>query len=241
MIKFLKNIISSLFPQRCAYCAKVIPSDALMCSECANNLPRIIGITCPKCGREKDDCSCKGAETYYTALAAPFYFQNKVRNGIHNFKFKKYPCNADAYAVEISKIIKDRFSRVEFDYITEVPMTEKSIKKRGYNQCALLAERIGKITGIEYKSNILSKLYETDKQHSLSFYLRRGNLTGVFDVNDPSAVDGKTILLVDDISTSGETLNECAKMLWLNGAKETYCVAVALTKYDKTKRKNTIH
>lgn len=241
MKNILKSIISALFPQRCAYCAKVIPSDALMCSECKNNLPRITGTICPKCGREKDVCTCKGAETYYSALAAPFYFQNRVRNGIHHFKFRKYPRNADAYSLEMSKTIEKRFSNIDFDFVTEVPMTKKSVKNRGYNQCALLAEKISEITGIEYKSSVLSKLYETDKQHSLSFYLRRGNLTGVFDVNDANAVNGKTILLVDDISTSGETMNECAKMFWLNGAKETYCVAVALTKYDKSKHKNNIH
>lgn len=241
MKEFLRSIISSLFPKRCAYCAKVIPSDALMCSDCENNLPRITGTTCPKCGREKDDCSCKGAETYYTALAAPFYFQDKVRNGMHHFKFRKYPQNAEAYAIEMSKTINEKFSHVKFDYVTEVPMTEKSMKKRGYNQCSLLAKRISEITGIEYKNSVLSKLYETDMQHSISFYLRRGNLTGVFDVTDSHDAEGKTILLVDDISTSGETLNECAKMLWLNGAKETYCIAVALTKYDKSKRNNNIH
>ena len=236
MIYFLKGIISSLFPQRCAYCAKVIPSDTLVCGECKNNLPRVEGVICPKCGREKDNCSCKGAETYYTSLAAPFYYSERVRSGLHYFKFRKYSQNAEAYAAELSATVSKRFKGVEFDFITEVPMTRKSLKKRGYNQCALLAEKLSEKTGIDYKSNILKKLYETEKQHTLSFYLRRGNLTGVFDVSDKMTAEGKTILIVDDISTSGETLNECAKMLWLNGAKETYCVSVALTKHDKTKK-----
>ena len=101
----------------------------------------------------------------------------------------------------------------------------------------MLAERIGRLNGIDYKPGLISKLYETQKQHSLGFYLRKGNLTGVFDISDPAAVADKTVLVVDDISTSGETLNECAKMLWLNGAKEVYCVAVALTKNNKSKHK----
>ena len=79
------------------------------------------------------------------------------------------------------------------------------------------------------------KIYETDKQHGLKHYLRKGNLTGVFDVKNPDDVAGKTILLCDDISTTGETLNECAKMLWLYGAKEIYCISVALTKAKKHK------
>ena len=74
------------------------------------------------------------------------------------------------------------------------------------------------------------KIYETEKQHGLNYYLRRGNLTGVFDSDSPGEIKDKTILLCDDISTSGETLNKCAKMLWLYGAKDVYCITLALTK-----------
>lgn len=235
MKNHFKSLIAALFPQRCAYCLKAIPSNALMCSECEKDLPRIIGTVCPKCGREKEACTCKGAEMYYSAIAAPFYYRGKVRRGIHAFKFRKYSQNADAYAVEMAETVKDRFGSIKFDFITEVPMTKRSLKKRGYDQGALLAEKVSRILSIEHKNNVLTKLYETDKQHNLSFYLRRGNLTGVFDVIDPSAVDGKTILIADDISTSGETLNECAKMLWLYGAKDIYCITVALTVYEKKK------
>ncbi len=228
-----KSFLSALFPQRCAYCGKVVSSEKLMCDECAEHLPRVSGTVCFKCGREKTLCSCKGAEMYYTRLVAPFYFKGNVRSGIHAFKFRNFPQNAKAYSAEMVKTIKERLSGVEFDFVTEVPMTKSSRKKRSYNQGELLAEGISKELGIEHKSNVLVKLYETDKQHNLSFYLRRGNLTGVFDVADSSAVNGKTVLLVDDISTSGETLNECAKMLWLYGAKEIYCITVAVTPAHK--------
>lgn len=133
----------------------------------------------------------------------------------------------------MAETVKEKFGNIDFDYITEVPMTQKSLKQRGYNQCFLLARGISERLGIEHKPQILKKLYETDKQHIISFYLRKGNLTGVFDVCNPEEVKDKTILLCDDISTSGETLNECAKMLWLHGAKEIYCITVALTEYRK--------
>ena len=66
--------------------------------------------------------------------------------------------------------------------------------------------------------------------------LRKGNLTGVFDINEPALVEGKNVLLCDDVSTSGETLNECAKMLWLYGAKNIYCITLALTENKKERR-----
>lgn len=228
----------ALFPKRCAYCGRVIRADISACTKCQKELPRISGLTCVKCGREKDKCSCKGAEKYYISLAAPFYFSGCVRKGIHAFKFRKSLRNYEAYSHEMAETVKEKFGGIAFDYITEVPMTKKSIKQRGYNQCFWLSKGIGERLGIEHKPEILSKLYETNKQHIISFYLRKGNLTGVFDVKNPEDVAGKTILLCDDISTSGETLNECAKMLWLHGAKEIYCITAALTEYRK---KNNIH
>ena len=235
MIDWLKTFIHSLFPKRCAYCGNVIASNRMMCYECERNLPRVTGEVCFKCGREKDICSCKGAEKYFTSLAAPFYFEGNVRKGLLAFKFRKSPDNAEAYSAEMAQTVKQRFDGVNFDFITEVPMTDKSLKKRGYNQCALLAKEISKLTDIEHKPDFLVKIYDTQVQHKLSYYLRKGNLAGVFDVADSVSVKDKTILLCDDVSTSGETLNECAKMLWLYGAKDVYCIACALTKAKKKK------
>ena len=233
MKRILNAFIKAFFPQRCAYCGRVISQTKLMCDECKESLPRINGEICRKCGVEKKECCCRNAEKYFECITAPFYFSGKVRSGIHSFKFRNAPDNAEAYAYEMSEAIKERFSGIEFDFITEVPMTQTSILKRGYNQCALLAKQISNNLGIEYKNDVLIKLYETEKQHNLKHFLRKGNLTGVFDVCNPVLVENKTILLCDDISTTGETLNECAKMLWLYGAKEIYCVSVALTHNKK--------
>lgn len=237
MIGFFKAFIFSLLPKRCAYCGKVIASNGTMCYECEKSLPRVKGAVCVRCGREKEICSCKGAEKYFTSLAAPFYFEGNVRKGLHAFKFRKCPDNAEAYCIEMSQTVKQRFPEIRFDYITEVPMTEKSFKKRGYNQCALLAGGISELTDIEYKPGLMVKLFDTQIQHGLSYHLRKGNLIGVFDVSEPSLIYNKTILLCDDVSTSGETLNECAKMLWLYGAKDIYCISCALTKSGKKKSK----
>lgn len=232
MKKFLNQLILSLFPRRCAYCGKVVGADELMCSECAVDLPRIKGTVCPKCGRGKDFCSCKGAEMYFNRLAAPFYFKGVVRKGIHSFKFRRCPENAEAYASEMANTVKEVYGGTSFDFIAEVPMTAAGKKERGYNQVDLLAKKLSVLLGIEHKPELMIKLYETQKQHGLSRFLRKGNLTGVFDVSQPDAVKGKTVLLCDDISTSGETLNECAKMLWLYGAEAVYCITVALTASD---------
>lgn len=232
MNSYFKALLKSLFPQRCAYCGKVISSDRLMCDLCKKSLPRIKGKVCTSCGREEEFCSCKG-EKYFKSLAAPFYYEGVVRNGMHRFKFRKGQQNAEAFCDEMTKTVRERYGNVTFDCLLAVPMTDKSIRRRGYNQIDILCRELEKKLDLKYENGAIIKLYETAKQHGISLVLRRGNLTGVFDVPNPEMVCGKTVLLCDDVSTSGETLNECAKMLWLCGAKDVYCIGVALTKQAK--------
>lgn len=234
-MKFFKALSKSLFPQRCAFCGRVTAVNKLICDDCKETLPRIKGEVCSVCGREEDFCSCKG-ERYFTSQIAPFYYEGAVRRGLHVFKFRKGLQNAEAYCYEMESAVRSRYKNIPFDFVASVPMTAKSIRKRGYNQVDILGENLAKLLEIPYEKEALSKIYETEKQHGISYLFRKGNLTGVFDVTYPEKVCGKTVLLCDDISTSGETFNECAKMLWLNGAKDVYCVSVALTKQDKNKK-----
>lgn len=239
MKDFFRALINAIFPRRCAYCGRVVSASEAACPECEKMLPRVVGEVCPRCGREKSVCVCGKAEKYYERLVAPFYFEGIVRKGIHVFKFRNGPQNARAYAEEMAKTVKERYAGIKFDFITEVPTTKKSLRSRGYSQERLLARELSKPLGIERKSGLLVKLYETKKQQGLNRLLRSGNLTGVFDVSDPDAVKGKTVLLCDDVSTSGETLNECAKTLWLYGAESVFCVTVALTPAGKKEKAKT--
>ncbi len=236
MKEYLKALLKSLFPQRCAYCGKVISADSLACDSCKVILPRIKGDVCCSCGRESRFCTCKG-EKYFVSLTAPFYYEGVVRNGLHRFKFRKCRQNAEAFCYEMAETVGKRYGGINFDCIVAVPMTKKSVRQRGYNQIDILCRALEERLGVTYENGVLIKLYETRKQHGISRILRKGNLTGVFDVPESYRIAGKTVLLCDDVSTSGETLNECAKMLWLNGAKEVYCLSIALTKQNKDKNK----
>lgn len=223
----------ALLPRRCAYCGKIVAADVLACEECEKSLPRISGDVCEKCGREKSACTCMKAEKFYETVIAPFYFEGNVRRGLHAFKFRNGKINGEAYAIEMKKTLELRYGGTKFDMIVPVPMTAKSKRERGYDQVLTLAEELSRLMDIPCRTDILSKIYSTDKQHGLGYIYRKGNLAGVFDVSDSENVKDKTILLCDDISTSGETLDECAKMLWLSGAGKIYCITAALTKGKK--------
>lgn len=238
MTNFFKALLKSLFPQRCAYCGKVVSADEYACEDCLEILPRIEGEICFRCGRAKKNCTC-GGEKYFDSQAAPFYYEGVVRRGLHVFKFRNGRQNSEAFCFEMAETVRRRYPDKKFDYILPVPMTKKSIRRRGYNQVGILAEGLAELLKIEIRNDIIFKIYETEKQHGISYIFRKGNLTGVFDVPEPEKVRDKCILLCDDISTSGETFNECAKMLWLAGASEICCISLAVTnprKKDKNKK-----
>ena len=237
MMNRLKLLISAILPQRCLWCGRLVSADKTACDSCAVNLPEISGEICEKCGREKKVCNCRGKENYFDGIVAPFYYSGAVKKGIHRFKFRNRKLSAGQFGAEMCKAIKKRYGDIKFDIVLPVPMTEKAVKARTYNQSELLAKEISNKLDIRYSNDILYKLYETKKQHLLNYYLRKGNLTGVFDVRNSDEIKNKTVLLVDDISTTGETLNECSKMLWLNGASAVYCVTLALTPSKKKSEK----
>ncbi len=229
-MKLIRELrLSSVFPKHCAYCDRLIPGDKYVCDTCRKSLPRIEGEICNSCGLEKKACACKDRKNYYSGIAAPFYYKGNVRKGLHIFKFRNSPSGSKVYAREIAETVRKRFPEISFDFVTAVPMTAKSLKDRGYDQNVLIARETAELLSLPFRPDVLKKIYETEKQHGLPAYRRKGNLAGVFDVTDYREVENKVILLCDDISTSGETLNECAKMLWLAGAKKVYCAALALT------------
>lgn len=223
-------VLSLFFPNRCIFCNEVIgPYDAL-CTSCQSTLPWIKGEVCIFCGSSKEDCECKKRHgNFYDGIAAPLYYVGNVRKSIHNFKFKD---DKNAYKVFAELMNETRVSvykDIDFDYIAYTPMSLKHQKKRGYNQSRLLAEQISELSGIPFAEDLILKIYPTRIQHKCIHWTeRRGNLLGAFDVNPQFNVEGKNILLIDDVKTSGATLSECGKMLFLYGADSVYCLTAAV-------------
>ena len=162
-------------------------------------------------------------------LAAPFVYEGKVRQAVQRFKFNNDTHLAKFFAPEIAQCVRDEFSNVEFDIVTCVPQTKRKRRKRGYNQSALLAKEIAKQLSLPYDELLLIKTRETPDQHNLKGKARIDNLKNAFATEKNKAIEGKTILLCDDIKTTGATLNECRKTLLKAGAAAVCCAAIAVT------------
>lgn len=232
--ELLNGLLRLIYPLRCPYCERVIAFNTDTCAECADLIQkiRITGEVCGYCGIEKKLCICKKHKNFYNEVAGVYYYKGVIRHLINRFKFHNEPHLHKMLGVQMANTVKKRFEGVEFDYVCSVPMTEKGVKLRGYNQSELLAREVAEQLGVEYK-DLLIKLWDTRQQHSLSARERTGNLTGVFDIPQGECVKMKTILICDDIKTMGETLGECSKMLYLADAKAIYCVTAAITLMDK--------
>ena len=218
---------AAFLPDRCNLCGRVIAHRTVICPDCRKNAKVIRGERCLFCGRTKKDCECKGRSNFYDGVVAPFVYEGVVRQSIARWKFHDAERNVNFFADMMIAAMKGSYDDIKFDVITFIPQTRKETKDRSYNQSEQLALTLGNKMHIPVKS-LLVKLYETERQRNLSFIKRSGNVFGVFDCCNRKMTDGKTILLIDDVKTSGKSLNECAKMLHLYGAAKVYCAVIAV-------------
>lgn len=228
MSQIKKTLFWITLTNKCRICGDLLECGKELCAECEKSLPKIEDPRCKICGAGKKRCQCGKHRMRFDGITAPFYYEAGVLRGLHRLKFSEKIFMAEIFAGEMADFVKKDFKEISFDFITFVPFSGFQKRNRRYNQSELLAEELGKKLSISVE-NVLIKLFDTQVQHKTSQYRRKGNVLGVYDVNENAKVEGKTILLVDDIKTTGATLNECAKMLKIRGAEKVYCVSVAMT------------
>lgn len=227
-MKKSRRLIYTLFPNRCLFCYAVIGWDGHICRRCQQDPPSMLPPLCLYCGRSETLCICEKHRRHYDRCVTALPYDARLHSAI--LRLKEEGCNttADGFAAEMCEVLRREYGGIAFDCVTPVPLHRKERCRRGYNQAELLAVRLAEQLEIPMMP-LLTKPCETLPQKSLSASRRKGNLLGAFDVPDPVSVANKTVLLVDDVVTTGATLDECAKMLKLAGAAEVYAIAAAGT------------
>ena len=225
------SLIKLLFPARCACCGAVAGGSDV-CVRCKEKITYINPPVCELCGSELKRCGCKNRKYAFDRAVSAIVYEGAVRNGIRRFKFEGKVAAGRFFADEMLRVISREYGDVKFGLLLAVPMSKLSLKRRGYNHCDILCGHISKKTGIEFDRRALTKLRESRQQHTLSWRERMTNLSGVFRA-DSKKVAGKTVLLADDIMTTGATLSECARAIKNAGAKEVFCVSAAMTELNR--------
>ena len=224
MKRLAQALLAVLFPHHCYLCGEVILPRQRLCETCARTAPYILPPLCERCGRNEDDCTCRGRHRAYERCISPFYHKGVVKKGIQFLKKDNYVTVTDGFATEMAEVVRREYGGIAFDLLTAVPMHRKDYRQRGFDQTAGLAKTLSQRMDVPYIPT-LTKMQYTEPQKELTAIRRQGNLLGVFDVT--ADVVGKTILLVDDVTTTGSTLEECAKMLKIYGAEAVYAVTAA--------------
>ena len=223
-----RYLLSILFPERCAACGEVVAYAAGFCPRCRAALRRMEPPLCPSCGRPESLCRCGRRAAAYERCVMPFAYGGAAKQGIRRLKERGRSYTAAAFAAEMERIVRREYGGAAFTCVTPVPLHPADEKKRGFNQAALLARELAEGLDLPYR-DVLEKLFETRPQKELTALERTGNLLGAFGVREEAGLADAVVLLVDDVTTTGATLMECAKMLRIYGAREVWAVTAAGT------------
>lgn len=210
--------IDWLYPNICPVCEKLIDYNADFCDDCKSRISLY-----------SDTYDIK----YTDGFAAYCVYDHNIDNAL--LKFKKDDCGNSyyAFAVGIAEAIKERGIADKIEMIVPIPITGKKMKERGYNQTELIAKELRFLIDKPYK-NVLCKIKDTKDQKSLVGQERADNVSGVFGIAEKAPdIKGMSLLVIDDICTTGSTLSEAAKVLKENGAYAVYAASYAKTELKR--------
>ena len=219
-----------LYPPRCGGCGA---PGARWCAKCADSLQRIQFPVCPVCGQEQASdqlCPrCQAAPPAWDHLRSLARYGGALRHAIHALKYRRDLGLGEVLSRSLLQLY--RSLAWQADMAVPVPLDLARMRERGYNQISLLTIPLALASELLYRPKALNKVKETPRQVTLNGHHRRSNLAGAFEA-DPQLVKGKTILLIDDVVTTGTTLQACSQALRTAGARQVFALTLARAGYS---------
>jgi len=205
-MNFLKNMLFFIFPRKCEMCETI--SESYICDKCKSKLEKT------ELYLNRIDDYSKDNTKYFDEHAYIFEYNSIIREKIIEYKFKNKPYLGKMFSEFFVKNEKMCGFFEKYDIIIPVPMTNKKIKERGYNQTEIIAKIISQnITNITMQKNVLIKYKNNKVQSQLNKEQRQQNVQNVYELINEEIIKNKNILILDDIYTTGATCNECVKTL----------------------------
>ena len=214
-------LLDLLFPPKCPFCQKILDDPrAPVCPACQPALPWLSGQGAERKVEFADGCF------------SPLAYRDQVRDSIRRYKFKGRQGYHKAYGRLVAQCVHDHLDG-RWDLITWVPLSDQRRRERGYDQAFLLASAAALELG-EVAVETLRKGRNTEAQSGLDGdAARRANVLGAYTAVDAELVEGKRVLLIDDVITTGATISECARILRTVGAREVVCATLARARDQK--------
>ena len=236
MKSIIDRMLGVLYPKRCVACDKVllkIEKETGFCRDCASKIKLVGPVACMKCGSPLKDnrvelCkNCKSIVRTFTQNKAIYQYTGEMKNAMYRFKYGNRRCYAKTFAKHGLHYYGSWIKGMDIEAIVPVPMYKKKEKQRGYNQAAVFAKALSDLTGIPVESEIVRRERETEAMKQLNALKRKKNLLNAFSLQK-KGVQFKKVLLVDDIYTTGTTMDEVAKVLKLGGVEEIFGLTVCI-------------
>lgn len=232
-----EHVLPILYPRRCPVCGTVLAYGDLICSPCRSSLPRVKPPACYQCGKpvfseDQELCyDCRRFPKSFVHGISLLLYNEQTRPMISDFKYHNKRSMSRYFAEEIFLRYQDFFARQKPDLIIPVPVHRHKKRTRGYNQAELLAADLAVLTGIDFIPDLLLRTADTSPQKEFSPQARLDNLSGAFSYN-PKYRDlprkKSTVLLTDDIYTTGATMEICSRVL-LKAGFDKVCICSICT------------
>ncbi len=222
-----------VYPRRCPICNNIITNGIKVCDKCSEKLVRIKQPTCFKCGkpvinREIEYCfDCEKIPKLYIKGFPAFVYTDNIRESLMGYKYNNKREYTNFYVEEILEMYKEKFISIGFDGIIPVPIHKSKKKIRGYNQAELIGKELSKAINVPIITNVVVRCEKTLPQKELNDKERVKNLKRAFKI-EANKVKLDKVLLVDDIYTSGATIQAITYLLQEKGVNEVYYTSVCI-------------
>ena len=228
------RLIDSVFPRRCPVCEEIAERGHTICKSCIKKLSFVSEPVCMKCGREiasesDEFCfDCSQREKSFEYGRALLNYDELSRRIAVQIKYKNKREYIKPFAKMIAARYKKRIALMKADCLVPVPVHPARFKNRGYNQAELLADSISKIIDVPVRNDILIRRKNTLAQKELSPDERLKNLESAFAISDKYEKDVRTAIIIDDIYTTGSTIEACTRVLKMAGVRKVYYISMCI-------------
>lgn len=231
--------VEIIYPLTCPICMEVldkkIDNKIYVCDKCKKKLSYIESPRCLKCGKPVDNTEvefcydCSRVKHIYTQGVGVWAYTHEIKNSIYQFKYHNKREYGEFYGIELKNHYGSIINNWDADVLIPVPLHKSKLRKRGYNQAEIIARSIGKLMDIPVDSDMLTRKKKTLAQKELNDKERQKNLENAFLISE-DVVKYKKVILVDDIYTTGTTIDECAKILIDAGVNKVFYISLCIGK-----------
>lgn len=230
----MKGIINILYSPVCPICGNILRvNNNEICKDCKNKIKYLNEPTCKKCGKqliqeEQEYCyDCSKKEHSYTRGLALCIYDDTIRKSIYNLKYNNKREYAKVYANEIILHYKPKILKWEAEALIPIPLHISRMRKRGFNQAEDLGRELAKQLELPLLTRYVKRVKKTIPQKELNHKQRRNNLKKAFKIVD-NDVKLKKVILIDDIYTTGATIDSIAELLKESGVVEIYFITISI-------------